>query len=109
MNTQLIGCRLPHGLIIQHPLDENLKVEIKGLNSSRIIGAEHMVTEVDKATWEAWYASHKNFPPLKNKAIFAIEGGESEGEAMAREFKSIKTGFEQMPQKAMGIKPVEKE
>ena len=41
-----IGCKLPHGIVLDHPLDTSKKVELKGKNSSLIIGAEYGTTVI---------------------------------------------------------------
>lgn len=104
----LVGCRLPHGLIIEHPTDQKKTVEIKGLNKSRIIGAPYCTTEVDGELWQTWKLFHAEHPAVKSGAIFEAKDGESL-EAAAKEVEKEKTGFEQMPQEAAGVKPADKE
>jgi hypothetical protein len=104
----LIGCRLPHGLIIEHPTNANIKVEIQGLNKSRIIGAPFVTTEVDGELWQAWKMFNADFPAVKSGAIFEA-GSIASLEAAAKEVEKEKTGFEQMPQEAQGVKPADKE
>ena len=98
-----IGCKLPHGLILDHPLDPDKKVELRGKNRSLIIGAEYGTTEVDGEFWETWKTVHKDFPALRSGAIFEARTTE-EVKAKAKELKEEKTGFEAMPQEAMGVK-----
>lgn len=93
----LVGCRLPHGLIIEHPTDPNKKVELQGLNKTRIIGATHCTTEVDGEFWAAWKMFHDKHPALKSGAIFEAKDARSV-EAKAKELEKEKTGFEQMSQ-----------
>ncbi len=93
----LVGCRLPHGLIIEHPTDPNKKVELQGRNKSRIIGATHCVTEVDGEFWQAWQMFHEKHPALKSGAIFVAKDSKSV-KAKARELEKQRTGFEQMSQ-----------
>jgi hypothetical protein len=100
----VIGCRLPHGLIITHPINRNITQKIAGLNESRIIGATHITTEVDAELWELWKAIHEDYAPLKNGAIFETKSA-NDAERQAREFEKVKTGFEAMPQDALGVKP----
>lgn len=104
----LVGCRLPHGLIIEHPTNPNQKVELKGLNRSRIIGAPYCTTEVDGELWQAWKMFNADFPAVKSGAIFEAKDAESL-EAAAKEVENEKTGFEQMSQEAQGVKPADKE
>lgn len=103
-----VGCKLPHGLILDHPLDPDKKVELKGKNGSLIIGAEYGTTEVDGEFWETWKTVHKDFPALRSGAIFEARNA-SELTAVAAELEDEKTGFEAMPQEAMGVKVADKE
>lgn len=101
--TVLIGCKLPHGLILDHPLDVSKKVELAGLNKAVIIGADCATTPVDGEFWETWKTVHKDHPAIKSGAIFEARTTE-EVKAKAKELKEEKTGFEAMPQEAMGVK-----
>lgn len=104
----IIGCRLPHGLVLQH---KGVKVTLDGMNKSQIIGANHITTEVDADFWEAWKAEHtkgKGFQPLKTNAIFEA-GGVREAQDKAKELTKEKTGFERLAKDAPGIKPANKE
>lgn len=111
--TVIVGCKLPHGLILDHPLDPTKKVELAGLNGSRIIGATHGVTEVDGEFWEAWKTVHADFPALKSGAIFEAKS-QADVAAKAKELEGEKTGFEAMAQdgtdeRASGVKAADKE
>ena len=101
--TVLIGCKLPHGLILDHPLDVSKKVELAGLNKAIIIGADCATTPVDGEFWETWKTVHKDHPAIKSGAIFDARTTE-EVKAKSKELKAEKTGFEAMPQEAMGVK-----
>lgn len=106
--TVFVGCRLPHGLILDHPLDPSKKVELSGLNKATIIGATHAITEVDGEFWDAWKTVHADFPALKSGAIFEAKSAADVG-AKAKEVAKEATGFEAMPQEAQGVKPADKE
>lgn len=99
-----IGCKLPHGIVLDHPLNPEKKVELKGKNSSLIIGAEYGTTEVDGEFWETWKTVHKDFPALKSGAIFEASNA-SELAAVAADLEDEATGFEPMAQNAQGVKP----
>ena len=99
-----IGCKLPHGIVLDHPLDPSKKVELKGKNSSLIIGAEYGTTEVDGEFWETWKTVHAEFPALRSGAIFEAANA-SDLAAVAAELKDETTGFEAMSQEAQGVKP----
>ena len=98
-----IGCKLPHGIVLDHPLDPSKKVELRGKNRSLIIGAEYGTTEVDGEFWETWKTVLKDHPAVKSGAIFEACTTE-EVKAKSKELKEEKTGFEPMPQEAMGVK-----
>jgi hypothetical protein len=109
----VVGCKLPHGITIEHPMDPTKTVDIKGKNKSPIIGAEYAITEVDGDFWDQWIAVNKEFPAVKSGAIFAAK---SQGDAasVADEFKARETGFEPMrtdgkDKRALGVKTVDKE
>ena len=99
-----IGCKLPHGIILDHPLDPDKKVELKGKNGSMIVGAPYGTTEVDGEFWETWKTVHKDFPALRSGAIFEAANA-SELTAVAAELEDETTGFEPMAQNAQGVKP----
>ena len=100
----LIGCKLPHGLILDHPLDVSKKVELAGLNKAVIIGADCATTPVDGEFWETWKTVHAEFPALRSGAIFEAANA-SDLAAVAAELKDEATGFEPMAQNAQGVKP----
>jgi hypothetical protein len=106
--TVIIGCKLPNGLVIEHPLDPTQKVELAGLNKALIIGAEYATTEVDGELWETFEALHKEFGPLKSGAIFVAKTRD-DAKAKAKELSKEKTGFEKMPQEVGDLKPADKE
>lgn len=94
-NMVLVGCRLPHGLVLESPVNPDFKVTLKGLNRSKIIGATYVTTEVNAEFWELWSASNANFPALKNGAIFVAKN-ERELNAVNNALSAFKTGFEPM-------------
>lgn len=100
--TLVIGCKLPHGLVIEHPSDPSKTVVLAGLNKALVIGATHATTEVDDEFWQAWKAAHKDFPALRSGAIFEAKST-ADAAAQAKELADEKTGFEPMPQNAMGV------
>jgi len=104
----VIVCKLPHGIILDHPLDPSKKVELNGLNRARIIGATYATTEVDADFWTEWKTVHKDFPAIKSGAIFEA-GSTAEAAAVAKELEGEKTGFEPMEQNADGVKAVDKD
>jgi hypothetical protein len=111
--TVVVGCKLPQGLIIHHPMEPERTVELRGINKATIIGADHATTEVDAEFFEQWAAVHKEFPAVKSGAIFVAKNA-ADVAAIARENKARKTGFERMKtdgkdDRAAGVKTVEKD
>ena len=109
----VVGCKLPHGITIEHPMDPAKTVELKGKNKALIIGAEYGTTEVDGEFWEQWAAVNKEFPAVKSGAIFVAKNA-AEVAAIAEDFKDRKTGFEAMrtdgkDDRAAGVKSADKE
>ena len=104
----VVGCKLPHGITIEHPMDPTKTVELKGNNKSLIVGAEYATTEVDADFFEQWAAVNKEFPAVKSGAIFVAKSS-ADVAAMAAEFKDRKTGFEAMDPKSHGVKPADKD
>lgn len=105
LTAVLIGCRLPHGLTLNHPKyprDIKKRVTILGMNSSKIIGATFITTEIDSEFWKLWKTAHSDHPALANGAIFEADT-EADAKAMGKEFASEKTGFEPMLQEALGV------
>jgi len=104
----IVGCRLPHGIILNHPLNPEDTVELNGLNKVVIVGADHATTEVDEDFWGIWKTAHKDFQPLKSGAIFEAKNV-AEAKGKGKELKAEKTGFEKVEQTAMGVKKADKE
>lgn len=104
----IVGCKLPHGIILEHPKDAKVKVHINGLNKIVVIGADHSKTEVDADFWAAWSAKNKEFPAILSGALFFASDVESV-ESIAVETKAEKTGFEPMKKDAGGVKAADKD
>lgn len=94
-NTVLIGCRLPNGLVIEHPSDSNNKIELNGKNKIIIVGAEYGLTMVDREFATAWFAANKDFAPVKSFAIFMAETND-DAMAIGKDLSNELTGFEGM-------------
>lgn len=108
--TVIIGCRLPHGIVLENPMKPDHTVRLKGLKDSPIrdgnglVVADHVTTEVDGDFWEVWKTVHKDFAPLRAGAIFEARDIASAA-SIAKERKKEKTGFEPVDPKAHGVKP----
>lgn len=93
MANVIIGCKLPHGIVLEHPLDSTKTKVIKGLNREIVVGSGYGTTEVDIDFWEQWVAVNKEFVPFKNGSIFVAKNKESIT-AVAKEYEKVKTGLE---------------
>lgn len=88
--TVVVGCKLPHGLIIQHA---GRKVVLAGSNAEGAIGGYGLTRGVDKEFFEGWLKDHASFEPVAKDLVFAV-GQESAARGTASERKGEKNGFE---------------
>ena len=110
-----VGCKLPHGLILQLPKTSQ-RVTLRGANSNTVLGLDGKVargtcgyTKVDDAFIQAWLKLYAQTTMVKNGLIFVAKN-EAEAKAEAADTAAQKTGFEAVdPDKPAvpGIKPVE--
>jgi hypothetical protein len=98
----IIGCKLPNGLTLTHPVSKE-QVTVAGMHASKVIGSTHMNTPVDAEFWAAWKTAYSDYAPLKNGSIFEARN-ETEALAKSKELRKEKTGFEPMAQDAAGVK-----
>lgn len=102
----IVGCRLPQGLILHHPVDRRQTVTLEGprliVADGRNLGKNFAITEVDADFWGAWKTAYAKSPILMSNAVFEAKSAQ-DAAAKARELQKEKTGFEQMPQNAAGV------
>jgi hypothetical protein len=92
MATVIIGCKLPHGLTFKG--QKGQRITLNGMNTSPIAGG-HGITHVDEDEAAVFFATHADFAPVKNNAIFYNQSDRIEDvAAMAQELKDEKTGLE---------------
>jgi len=106
--TIIIGSRLPFGWRIEDP-DTKARVELAGLNSSKIIGATHAETHVPEAFWSKWKSKMENCAPLKSGAVFEARTSDEAAGKAADLNKTEKTGLEPMPKENAGVTPADKD
>jgi len=101
MANVIVGCKLPHGLIIK---TGGKSVTLNGANSSRIIGG-YGLTPVDKDFFDAWKAEYATFTPLKDGLIFE-QANERSAVSQAKEQEEITSGLEPLAldKPAAGVK-----
>lgn len=105
MSTVTIGCKLPHGLIIELG---GKSVELAGTNSSNVIGGHGITEGVDKSFFDKWLSQNKGAAAVRNGLIFAHEKANS-AKAEAKEKEENKNGFEGIDpnRPAAGIEPTD--
>ena len=113
-NTVLIGCRLPHGIVleIENAVSKEVtKVTLNGQNKSPafeytemvVLQRDHFgITEIDAGFWEKWLAANADFAPFKANAIFVAKD-EKSIKSQAAELRTEPTGFEATAQDAGGV------
>jgi hypothetical protein len=107
-SVTMVCCKLPHGIVLQHPMDANNTVTLNGLNKAIIIGAQYTTNAVDSDFWDHWILANADFPAVKSGAIFAAENTQVAAK-IAKETEKEKTGFEPMDKNAHGVKPTGKD
>lgn len=90
-----IGCKLPHGLIIEARGNdgEMVKHTLNGTNAARIVGGYGITENVPGDLWKAWLKKNAKFPAVVNGQVFQHTDLKS-AESIARERKDIQTGLE---------------
>ena len=102
--TIQVGCRLPHGIVLElPPVVGGGTIALRGANRERIIGSGYGITEVDANKWAQFTTLNADFAPLKVGAIFDADDRPSL-ESVAAEVAKETTGFEALPQEGNGIK-----
>jgi hypothetical protein len=101
--TVVVGCRLPNGIVLQHPNNPDMRVKLQGTYSDKSESGLYIpprmfgTTVVDAELWTAWKDAYQGYPLLKSRAIFEAKS-ESEAATKGRELEKEKTGLEAMPQ-----------
>jgi len=102
----VIGCRLPNGLILQHPANRNVQAVLSGprlvVADGRKLSSNFATTEVDAELWAAWKSAYSASPILASQAVFEART-EGEAAAKAKELAKELTGFEQVSPNAGGV------
>lgn len=105
MATVLIGCKLPHGIVLKG--SEGQDIKLNGVNTSLVAGG-FGITHVDDSEWAYLSAIYEDFDPFKSQAIFTYETAKvADLKAIAAELSDVKTGFEGIDPTApaAGLKP----
>jgi hypothetical protein len=99
--TVSVGCKLPNGLVINFETFNDVsktwiktgEVELKGANSSSIVGGYGITDNVDAEAFAEWLKIHKDDETVKLGLIFA-QPTPAGAEAAAKERADTKSGFE---------------
>lgn len=77
MSKVIVGCKLPHGLILELGIEKGIRTEaykavtLNGANSKGLVTAEGFaLTTVDKNFMDEWTRLHRTHPSLKAGLIF---------------------------------------
>ena len=100
MATVKIGCKLPHGLVLEV---NNVKVTLNGANQhfafmSRM--GDVGITDVDQSFWNEWLKSHAETPYVINGFVFETK---DESSAKAKAADTAKTGLEPLNPDSNGV------
>ena len=103
--TVTVGCKLPHGLILDlaEPGQPERRVVIAGKNRARIIGGYGLTPGVPKDFWDEWLAKHQALSFVKQGLVFAHKT-EASAVAEAKEKSELRTGFEEIDRNALPSK-----
>lgn len=120
MATVQIGCKLPHGLVLElitpgtllqpGPRDMARRVTLKGANSlredKRVSQGEFPVafTEVEEELWDEWYSRNKDMEFIRKGFVFKADATEGRGAkaslaAQSKERTKERTGLEALATK----------
>lgn len=97
--TVIVGCKLPHGLVMELGKvgDEKYKRHVlfgaNGNSKGAIVAGGFGITTVPADFWEQWTKKNRHLELLKNGAVFAQEGLE-DTKAAAVATAGIRTGLE---------------
>lgn len=109
MNTVIIGCKLPHGIVLHGTAGQEIK--LNGMNSALIAGGFGL-THVDESESAYLFAQYDDFGPFKSNAIFSYQTDSvADVAALGADLSDVQTGFEGMdPDKpAPSMEPENKE
>lgn len=108
MANVIVGCKLPHGLVLSLP-NNKTRVTLKGANSETIVGLDGKVvrgscgyTPVDESFINAWLKTYAESTMVKQQLIF-VQKNEANAKAQAAEQEDQKTGFEPVNPAAPGV------
>lgn len=106
MATTKVACKLPQGLTVEH---EGKTVTLNGANHAHARFG-HGFTEVDADWFKSWTEAHADFPPVKNRLIFAHKDAENAAKEAAVD-KTIRSGAEPLdPSKpGAGVEPTDEQ
>jgi hypothetical protein len=107
LETVTVGCKLPNGLHLDLDSPEGKKrVTLKGANHSVVVGGFGITENVPKDFFEEWARQHSKSIVIASGIVFAYKDSKG-AEAIAKERKALKTGFEPLDPEKPGkhLKP----
>lgn len=91
--TVTVGCKLPHGLILDLKVGgELVRHTLKGANAARIIGGYGITENIPADFMEQWLKKNAKHPAVANGSIF-LHNDTKSAESIARERREIDTGL----------------
>lgn len=100
MSTVLVGCKLPHGIVLKGMAGQDIK--LNGLNTALVHGSVGL-THVDSAEVDYLFAAYEDFAPFKSQAIFTYNTAKvADIRDMAADLAEVRTGFEGIDPTAPG-------
>ena len=113
MANVIVGCKLPHGLVLNLP-NSKVRVTLNGANSGTVIGLDGKVmrgtcgyTPVDEGFIAQWLKLYGETTMVKKQMIF-VQKNEGSAKAMGAELEKEKTGFEAVDPAKPGVSGINK-
>lgn len=91
--TIVLGCKLPHGIILELPNRKGKRYTLRGTNAARIVGGYGITPGIPKSFWDEWLTLNGDHPAVRNGSVFPEKNVER-AEAKAKEMRRVRTGLE---------------
>ena len=113
MATVTVGCRLPHGLVLEVKDSSGNPVFVTLAGKNADMGGYLYLTpvmcgytEVDEDYMNAWLDEFKDSAMVKSGAVF-IQKNQSSAKAQNKELQNEKTGFDPLPKSKEGVETLQ--
>jgi len=102
MSKVIVGCKLPHGLILELGIEKGIKTEayaavtLNGSNAKGLVTADGFgLTTVDEAFMTEWLRLHKTHPAVKEGLIYTAPTMDA-AQAESHDRRDLRTKLEPM-------------